>query len=200
MLSSRQVGRKLSYKLKKTTSELYSGNKDKKIEDGDFNKIKEETEKLKQYPIYYVDVPGNVEEMRNTIIHFSKTIALNKWLIIILDHTLLTKGKAGDKEREILAELQYMFMEMKKYGKNTIIQLSQMNREIETVERLNNNFMHFPMRRDVFGGDSIFQASDYLIVIHRPELLSLRTYGPSNWPTQNLIYMHFLKIKMNLLK
>jgi replicative DNA helicase len=153
MLSSRQVGRKLSYKLKKTTSELYSGNKDKKIEDGDFNKIKEETEKLKQYPIYYVDVPGNVEEMRNTIIHFSKTIALNKWLIIILDHTLLTKGKAGDKEREILAELQYMFMEMKKYGKNTIIQLSQMNREIETVERLNNNFMHFPMRRDVFGGD-----------------------------------------------
>jgi len=177
---------------------LYSGNKERLLDDEDFNKVIETTDKLKEHPIYYVDIPGTVEQIRNTIIHFSKNEGKGKWIIIILDHTLLTRGKFGDKERETLADLQYMFMEIKKYSKNTIIQLSQMNREIETIERLNNNFMHFPMRRDIFGGESVFQSSDYVLVLHRPELLSIKYYGPNNLPTQNLIYMHFLRL-MNLL-
>jgi len=113
---------------------------------------------------------------------------------------LLTRGKQGEKEREILANLQYMFMEIKKYGQNTIIQLSQMNREIESTDRLNNPSMHFPTRRDIFGGESVFQASDYVIVLHRPELLLLKSYGPANWPVANAIYMHFLKNREGELK
>jgi len=119
---------------------------------------------------------------------------------VILDHTLLIKNRIGERERETLAKLQYMFMEMKKYNRNTIIQLSQMNREIETVDRINNISMHFPMRRDIFGSESIFQASDYLIVLHRPEMLNIEVYGPGNWPVTNLIYMHFLKNREGELK
>jgi len=195
MLASKQVGRKLSYKMSKTTQELYSGITNYRLSDTDYNRAVEEAKKLKDYPIYYVDTPGTVQQIRNTIVDFSKTVAQGKWMIIMLDHTLLTRGRHGEKEREILAELQYMFMEMKKYGKNTIIQLSQMNREIEAKERIAVNTMHFPVRRDIFGGDSVFQASDYLIVLHRPEMLNISSYGPEGWPVKDLIYMHFLKVR-----
>jgi len=199
MLSSRQVGRKLSYKMQKTTNQLYSGNYEEmkeKLSDEDYRKAINHAEKIKQYPIYYVDRPGTVEEIENTIKYFQDFLMKKgRWLVVILDHTLLTKGKTGDKEREVLYDLQRTFMATKKIGKTSIIQISQMNREIEGNERILNQYMHFPMRRDIFGGDSVFQASDYVIVIHRPELLGLSSYGPSNLPVENMIYMHFLKVR-----
>jgi len=196
MLASKQVGRKLSHKISKTTQELYSGKTEQQLTDEEYNRVVKEAENIKDYPIYYVDTPGTPEQIKNTIISFSNQEHIkDKWVVIMLDHTLLTRGKSGEKEREILAELQYMFMEMKKYRYNTIIQLSQMNREIEAKERILNNTMHFPVRRDIFGGDSVFQASDYLIVLHRPEMLNISSYGPEGWPVKDLIYMHFLKIR-----
>ena len=194
MLSSRQVGRKLSYRLEKTTSELYSSSGT--LTDEDYNKITNTAYELSKYPIYYVDFPGTVQEVKNTILSFAGTPeAKGKWIITILHHTLLTKGKNGESERSVLADLQRMFMEIKKYGRNTIIQLSQMNREIESSERISNASLHFPMRKDVFGGDSLFQASDYVIVLHRPELVGIEEYGPKAWPVTGLIYMHFLKVR-----
>jgi replicative DNA helicase len=195
MLSSRQVGRKLSYKLTKTTSELYSSSPNgEELNDKDYNKVLKESEAIKKYPIYYVDSPGTVEEIRETIMQFSELPQVKgKWLVIILDHTLLTKGKTGDTERQVLTDLQRLFMEIKKFGKNTIIQLSQMNREIEDKDRINNPNLHFPTRRDIFGSDSLFQTSDYVIVIHRPELLGIKSYGINNWPVKDKIYMHILK-------
>ena len=197
MLSSKQVGRKLSYKLNKTTSELYSAsNTDDtyKVSDVDFEEILKQANKIKKYPIYYVDCPGTVDEIRNTIISFQALEEMDKkWVIVILDHTLLTKGKSSESEREVISDLQKMFMERKKYGKITIIQLSQLNREIEDKDRVNNPSMHYPMRRDIFGSDSLFQASDYVIVLHRPEIIGISDYGPKKLPVKNMIYMHFLK-------
>jgi len=199
MLSSRQVGRKLSAKLQLTTSELYSGVRQTDITETKFREIEDIAKNIAKYPIYYVDVPGSVEEMKQTVFHFCENEGKDKWVIIILDHTLLTKGKSGDSERDTLSQLQYMFMELKKYNSNTIIQLSQMNRDIESSERIQNVSMHFPMRKDIFGGDSVFMASDYVIVIHRPELLNIEAYGPERWNTTNKIYMHFLRSKRNLI-
>lgn len=191
MLSSRQVGRKLSAKLNITTSELYSGTSRNRITETKFQNITDIAKKIARYPIYYIDIPGTVQEMRETILHFCANEGKNKWVIIILDHTLLTKGH--ESERMTLSQLQYMFMEIKKKGMNTIIQLSQMNREIESSERINNPLLHFPMRKDIFGGESVFQASDYVIVLHRPELLKIEKYGTDFWNTSGIIFMHFLK-------
>lgn len=199
MLSSRQIGRKLSYKMRRTTSELYTGteNTKDKLSDDDINSIKKHAEVISKYPIYYVDSPGTTDEIRNTIKHFQSTIAQDKWLLVILDHTLLTKGNAGDREREILHDLQKVFIETKKIGKTTIIQISQMNRDIESSERITNRFLHYPMRKDIFGSDSLFQASDYVIVLHRPELLGIKEneYGPSDLAVKDRVYMHFLKVR-----
>lgn len=197
MMSAKQVGRKLSYKMNRTTSELYSSsNTDDtyKVSDVDFEEILKHAEQIQHYSIYYIDCPGSVDEIRNTIISFQSSEEMKgMWLIVILDHTLLTKGKTGESEREIISSLQKMFMERKKYGKITIIQLSQLNREIEDKDRINNPSMHYPMRRDIFGSDSLFQASDYVIVLHRPEIIGITEYGPKKLPVKNMIYMHFLK-------
>jgi replicative DNA helicase len=183
--------------MKRTTNDLYSGNLEEThigLSDDDFDVAKRHAEKIKQYPIYYVDSPGTVEEIDLTIKYFQTTFS-DKWVIVILDHTLLTKGRTGEKERETLYELEKIFMQAKKVGETTIIQLSQMNREIEGNERIVNATMHFPMRRDIFGGDSVFQASDYVIVLHRPEILGISQYGVNKEPVQNMIYMHFLKVR-----
>lgn len=201
MLSSKQIGRKLSYKLKKTTSELYSGTPDTKVTDGDFEKIKKQSEKIKKYPVYYVDFPGTVTQIKETITSFMKEdFVQGKWVIIMLDHTLLTRGEAGDSERKVLSELQRMFMEVKKLGRNTIIQLSQMNRDIEDSTRVSNPSLHFPMRKDIFGADSVYQASDYVLVLHRPQILGIKAYGVHAWPTENYVYLHAIKNRDGELK
>lgn len=193
MLSSRQVGRKLSYKMKKTTQELYASYNPLTTEE--FQTAKSEAEKIKEYPIYYVDMPGTVDEIRSTIIDFLRSYAKDKWLIVTFDHTVLTKRMSAEDERTTLSSLQRMFMEVKKIGKTSIIQLSQLNREIEDKDRITNPTLHFPQRRDIFGGDSVFQASDYVIVIHRPEVIGIKAYGPNAWPVTDMIYMHFLKVR-----
>lgn len=153
MQSSKQVGRKLSYKLKKTTSQLYTANPDSiDVTDEVYAEILKHGNIIRQYPIYYVDRPGTVEQIKNTIIDFMNNPSFRgKWVVIILDHILLTKGKSGEKEREIIADLQRLFLEVKKWGKTTIIQLSQLNRNIETPERISNPIMHYPVRSDLFG-------------------------------------------------
>ena len=84
MLSSRVVGRKISYKLKKTTNELYSGGAGKKLDEEDIDRINEITQDIIKDNIYYVDIPGTANEIKNTILHFMKNEAKGKWLIIIL--------------------------------------------------------------------------------------------------------------------
>lgn len=193
MLSSRMVGRKLSYKLKKTTSELYSGYN--KLSDDDYSKVQTELENIKQYPIYYVDTPGTITQIRDTVSTFMQNEGKGKWVIIILDHILLTGKGSGEDERTTVSNLQRLFIQMKKWGMNTIIQLSQLNRGIESVDRVNNRSMHFPMASDLFGADSIMHASDVIVILHRPELLNIPNgkYGPKGFNTENLVYMHIIK-------
>ena len=191
MLSSRQVGRKLSYKLKRTTSNLYSSTN--KISENDMEIIKNTANGLKKYPIYYADTPGSVEEVTSTIRFFRNNIAKDKWLIIIMDHLLLAKNMGNRTNKDTISDLELLFMEEKKVGKTTIIQLAQMNRNIESRERITNPLIHYPQRSDISTADEIFHASDYLIVLHRPETLGILEYGPHGVPCSGLIYMHFLK-------
>ena len=190
MVSFRSVTRKLSYRLKKTTSELYSSTYS--IEDSTMEKIVNEANKLKKYQIYYVDTPCTVEEIEKTIDYFHDNIAKNKWLIVILDHALLVEGES---ERGTIVDLQKMFIRKKKLSNTSIIQLSQMNRNIEQPERINNPAMHFPLRSDLAASDALFHASDYVIAINRPELLNLTSYGIRHLPVKNKVYLHFLKVR-----
>jgi hypothetical protein len=88
-----------------------------------------------------------------------------------------------------------MFIRKKKLSNTSIIQISQMNRNIELPDRINNPSMHFPLRSDLAASDAIFQASDYVIALSRPELLNIQSYGVNRLPVKNKVYLHFLKVR-----
>lgn len=191
MVGFRQIGRTLSNKLRKTTSYLYSSSQD--LDDDTYHKVVDVSNQLMNYPIYFVDNPGSPEQVRQTILNFYEmhVKGKNKYFVIIYDHTLLTK-KVGSTI-DTLSELQEVFIQIKKLPLTSVIQLSQMNRNIESPERINNPLAHYPMRSDLSSSDSIFQASDYVLVIHRPEILNIHEYGPNRLPTKDKIYIHILK-------
>ena len=191
MLSSRQVGRKISSKLRRTTAELYSANNE--LTDDLLDRVEQTSQQIKSYPIYYVDTPGTVEDIASTINYFYETKAKDKKFVIILDHTLLVEGQNHESALQVISELQKLFIKVKKLPNTTIIQLSQMNRNIENPERINNPSMHYPMRSDISSADTIFHASDYVICIHRPELLNIQQYGPNRLLVKNKVYLHILK-------
>lgn len=191
MVGFRQIGRTLSNKLRRTTSDLYSSQQD--LDDDTYQKVINVSNQLKNYPIYFVDSPGSPEQVRQTILSFYDKYVKDqkKYFVIIYDHTLLTK-RVGTTI-ETMSELQEVFIQIKKLPLTSIIQLSQMNRNIESPERINNPLAHYPMRSDLSSSDAIFQASDYVLVIHRPEILNIHEYGPDHLPTNNKVYIHILK-------
>ena len=191
MVGFRQVGRTLSSKLRKTTSTLYSSETD--LDEETFKKVVTVSNQLKEYPIYFVDNPGTPMQIEQIIKSFYETYVkgTNKHFIVIYDHTLLTKQTGS--VIETTSDLERVFIQAKKYPLTSIIQIAQMNRNIESSERINNPLGHYPMRSDLSSSDAMFQASDYVLVMQRPELLNIQEYGPNHLPTQNKIYMHMLK-------
>lgn len=191
MVGFRQVGRTLSNKLRRTTSTLYSSETD--LDDETFRKVIAVSNKLKEYPIYFVDSPCTPMQVEQIIRSFYDQYVkgTNKHFVITYDHALLTKQTGT--VLETISELERIFIQIKKLPLTSVIQIAQMNRNIEASERINNPTSHYPMRSDLSSSDAIFQASDYVLVIHRPEILNISEYGPNHLPTNNKIYIHLLK-------
>ena len=157
----------MSSKLRQTTAQLYSSSSD--LDNTLLEEVEQTSQQIKSYPIYYVDTPGTVADIASTIDYFYENKAKGKKFVIILDHTLLVEGQNRESALQVISDLQKLFIRVKKFLDTTIIQLSQMNRNIENPERINNPSMHYPMRSDISSADTIFHASDYVICIHRPE-------------------------------
>ena len=191
MVGFRQVGRTLSNKLRKKTSTLYSSETD--LDDSTFRQVIAVSNQLKEYPIYFVDTPGTPTQVEETIKNFynQHVKGTDKHFVIIYDHALLTKQVGSIIET--ISELERVFIQVKKLPLTSVIQIAQMNRNIESSERINNPLSHYPMRSDLSSSDAIFQASDYVLVMHRPEILNISEYGPSSLPTANKVYIHILK-------
>lgn len=191
MVGFRQIGRTLSNKLRRTTSTLYSA--ETSLDDDTFRKVITVSNQLKEYPIYFVDNPGTPMQVEQIIRNFYEKYVkgTNKHFIIIYDHALLTKQVGS--VIETISELERVFIQIKKLPFTSVIQIAQMNRNIEASERINNPSSHYPMRSDLSSSDAIFQASDYVLVLHRPEILNIQEYGPNRLPTKNKVYIHMLK-------
>ena len=191
MVGFRQVGRTLSNKLRRTTSTLYSSETD--LDDDTFKKVIAVSNKLKEYPIYFVDIPTTPTQVEEIIKAFynQHVKGTNKHFIIMYDHVLLTIQNGS--VIETISQLERVFIQAKKYPLTSIVQLAQMNRNIESSERINNPLSHYPMRSDISSSDALFQASDYVLVIHRPEILNIQEYGPNHLSTINKVYIHILK-------
>lgn len=148
--------------------------------------------KLSAYPIYYVDHACTVDKMEEIIREF---IADNPGeLVVLLDHSLLVMSSGGD-ERKTLIELMNMCNKLKKEFEIAFVILSQLNRNIESTERILNNDAHYPQKSDLFGSDSLYQYADIVLVLHNPKILGINSYGPKRFATKDYLFWHFLKMR-----
>lgn len=214
MLSTDEVARDISSKVGKSIKEVYSATKP--LSTSEFETIAKELEKLRNHKINIVDNPGTVKEIKDTIINFVETNKLAEkgaGLIISIDNSLLVKREDKQDEKSAIDDLMFTLVALKKYlssiGVKVIFFLvSQLNRNIETVERITNPKLHYPNKNDLFGASSVYNGSDYVIIIHKPCIIDGlgNWYGPSRkgWqqglpvfnplsPTQAMIYLHIIK-------
>ena len=126
----------MSSKLRQTTAQLYSSISE--LDNSLLEEVEQTSQQIKSYPIYYVDTPGTVADIASTIDYFYENKAKGKKFVIILDHTLLVEGQNRESALQVISDLQKLFIRVKKFPDTTIIQLSQMNRNIENPERINN--------------------------------------------------------------
>lgn len=207
MLARKIVGRKIAGMVGLTTKELYTAEIDLNGNpipmNPDIKKaiLKAANEIQSNNKISYVEFPGTTSAVKDTIVKFidkKDIIGRNAYLLVTLDHAVLLKKSAGKDERNTVVDLMTTINELKKaYPFVTFIILSQLNRNIEDIDRrssLSSKLnLHYPTKGDIFASDALYTFSDGVCIIHRPELLGISQYGPKKWKTNNITYCHHLK-------
>lgn len=207
-----QIARNLSSKMGKSVKDLYSVHNP--VSDSEMFKIDELLSGYLSSPVFYVDRVGSVDEVFETIGEFVKKRNDNsRGLIVTIDHVLLTKGKTGQGEKERIDDLMHRLVALKQYFssiglKCIFITLSQLNRDIETGDRVLNRALHYPTKNDIFAASSVYYCSDYVIITHKPAGINgiKEHYGPGedgfpkglpvHCPTDDdkaMIYWHVIK-------
>lgn len=148
--------------------------------------------------IFYCEYPKTPDQYYNLCHYYYKSYG--KALVIMTDHSVLFKRAASDNsQQDTLYGLADKSLRLKKEIPCIQIHFSQLNRTIEEVERRKkNSSLNFPMKKDIFGSDALYMASDTVLVNHRPCLLGLEpdSYGPNKWPVNSEdIYWHYLKLR-----
>jgi len=213
MLGLDEVARDVSSKLNKSVKQLYSA--DKVLSDKDLDLVDKALESMKDYPIYVVDNIGTVQNIYDTILFYlsSKRLIENKrGLVVTIDNASLVMGDDSG-EKETIDKLMHTLVLIKKYvssigGKIMFIVISQLNRQLESNDRVLNPKLHYPNKSDLFGASSVYNSSDYVVIIHRPCLIEGigNWYGPArkNWDrglpvfnpkntSQPMTYLHVIK-------
>lgn len=208
MLAHRTVGREIAHKSKVDLGRLYS-----KFEPLGEEEIKElesvHFERIKDFPIYYIEEPQDYKTIGNTILHYWKEMCKeeNKGIIIEIDHAVICQGMSGDTQKDVIDNLMKVLNIVKKKisaqnGKVFFIVLSQMNRDIKSSERKTDPLLHIPQTSDLFASSSMEFYSDYIIISHIPAKLNLKFYTSERLPTvtkdgSKFVYWHVVKNRDN---
>jgi replicative DNA helicase len=146
----------------KQVSELLSVQETLKQEE--YEKYRDEVIKYNEYPIYFNNIPRDIEFIKNTNVEVTNKYP-DATIINVFDHSrLILSGK--DQELQKLNEVSKGCMWMQaKIGCINIL-LSQLNRNIEQEHRAKAQYQ--PLLTDLFGGDSIGQDAHVVLMLQRP--------------------------------
>tara|TARA_R110002012_G_scaffold79080_2_gene201340 strand:+ start:3051 stop:3998 length:948 start_codon:yes stop_codon:yes gene_type:complete len=129
-----------------------------------YEKYRDEVIKYNKYPIYFNNVPRDIEFIKTTNVEVTNKYP-DTTIINVFDHSrLILSGK--DQELQKLNEVSKGCMWMQaKIGCINIL-LSQLNRNIEQEHRAKAQYQ--PLLTDLFGGDSIGQDAHVVLMLQRP--------------------------------
>jgi replicative DNA helicase len=182
--------KKYSADVGMTVNELMSS--EETLSDQVLQTIKVKSQRYKKYPIYYFDVSGTVSNIAQTVIACHEKNP-DKHIFCIVDHTTLVTPRNAQSELELVTELANTSIKLKKQTNCTFLMLGQLNSNIEQTDRLMNPALHSPMRSDLFGGKSVWNAMDCIFMPHRPDQLQLSEYTLNALPTKDMMYFHVRK-------
>jgi len=211
MLAHKTVGREISHLSKTKLKELYSS--DNPIDDMKLNNIVlEYYEKLAEYPIVYVEEPTDYNTFGEMVYYYWKKLCAKDQinLIVEIDHAVICKGLNHDTQKDRIDKLMEEVNGAKKKissegGNVMFIALTQMNRNIKSIERKSVPEEHYPSTEDLFAASSIEFYSDYIIILHMPAKIHLSSYTDNKFPVwlgskdekenqeTQFIYFHIIK-------
>lgn len=186
MPNYKQVVRKMSKELGLTVNQILSS--DKSLSSDDYQKLKDLQTSLSKYDIYFVDIPVGTSRIYKKILDFHRKFP-DRHLINVFDHSRLVTDENERDEMTKIGRLSKMGMLLKKKLNCTNIIVSQLNRNIENMDRAKN--LHEPMASDVFGADSLVQDADVVLIPHRPETFRIANYF--GYDTKDFIALHIIK-------
>ena len=199
MLDETNGIRKLSMNVGSDYNTLMS--KDKPVDKGIFQKCVQFYESTESYDI--VDVvydPCTVEEMCATIHAYMEQFKTEDGFVntlVTVDHSALFKlgGKYKDKF-EMLNAFGEALTEMKKKFPVAFLVLSQLNRNVETIERAKDGtYGNYILDSDLYGSDALLQHADVVLGINKPFNRRIKFYGPEKYIINDpdLLVFHILK-------
>jgi replicative DNA helicase len=142
----------------------------------DTKQINSYLRKFDNKPVYFRSISSNVDVALETVrsIYYEQKAKLNPndeprknpWIVNVWDHARLFSSNNEKDELERLTKLSQGFVRLEKEIKCTDIMLSQLNRNIEGVERAKTQYQ--PLLSDLYGSDSIGQDASCVMIINRP--------------------------------
>ena len=199
MLDETNGIRKLSMNVGSDYNTLMS--KERPVDKNIFQKCVDFYESTEQYDL--VDVvydPCTVEEMCATIHAYMEKHKTEDGFtntLITIDHSALFRVGKGQKDKfEMLYTLGEALTEMKKKFPVAFLVLSQLNRNVETIDRTKDGtYGNYILDSDLYGSDSLLQHADVVLGINRPFNRRIKFYGPEKYIINDpdLLIFHILK-------
>ena len=137
---------------------------ERKLDATAFQNFKEEVLKYAHYPIYFNNIPRDMEFIKKANIDITNKRP-DDIIINVFDHSRLI---LSDKEQELqkLNEVSKGCMWLQAKMGTINILISQLNRNIEQEHRAKAQYQ--PLLTDLFGGDSIGQDAHVVMMLQRP--------------------------------
>jgi replicative DNA helicase len=199
MLDETNGIRKLSMNVGSDYNTLMS--KEKPVDKGIFQKCVDFYDSTEGYDL--VDVvydPCTVEEMCATIHAYMekhKTEDGYTNTLITIDHSALFRVGKGQKDKfEMLYTLGEALTAMKKKFPVAFLVLSQLNRNVETIDRTKDGtYGNYILDSDLYGSDALLQHADVVLGINKPFNRRIKFYGPEKYIINDpdLLVFHILK-------
>lgn len=199
MLDETNGIRKLSMNVGSDYNTLMS--KEKPVDKSIFQKCVQFYESTEKYDV--VDVvydPCTVDEMCATIHAYMEKHKTEDGFVntlVTIDHSALFRVSKGQKDKfEMLNSLGEALTEMKKKFPVAFLVLSQLNRNVETVERAKDGtYGNYILDSDLYGSDALLQHADVVLGINRPFNRRIKFYGPEKYIINDpdLLVFHILK-------